>query len=144
MPKGPRPLIEEHYHIGELIERQEARVRDKNMHREREKEKDERDALINDSKKVDRKEFFCRKCDKDFVGIAQLQVEEDWNGTDQRIAFYKTKCFCGKWCIRLVTDRDRDPYWRMSRLVRADRANHANDLLQPFEEGYNLLYGKQK
>lgn len=141
---GPKPLIEEHYHIRELIDRQDARVRDKEFHREREKQKGERDAIIADTKLIDRKEFFCRRCKKDFIGVARLQIEEDWNGLDQRIAFYKTKCFCGTWCIRLVTDKERDPYWRMSELVRADRANHASDLLQPFEEGFNLLYGKQK
>lgn len=141
---GPKPLIEEHYHIRELIDRQEARTMDRQRHIDREKSLAERDSVIADAKPVDRREFFCQRCKKDFIGVARLQVEEDWNGTNQRIAFYKTKCFASHWCVRLVTDRHRDPYWRMSELVRADRANHAADLLQPFEEGYNLLYGKIK
>lgn len=140
---GPKPLVEEHYHIRELIDRQDARVKDRNRHDEIKKEKGNRDDIIRDAKTVDRKEFFCSKCRKDFMGVAQLQVEEDWNGEDRRSAFYKTKCFCGKWCVRLVTDRERDPYWRESVAVKMDRTAGANDLLQPFEEGYNLLYGKK-
>ena len=140
---GPKPLIEEHYHIRELIDRQVERVRDREFHRLREKDLEERDSIIKDAKIVDRREFHCRRCKKDFVGVARLHIEEDWNGLNQRIAFYKTKCFCGTWCMRFVTDKERDPYWRLSPLVRADRANHANDLLQSFEEGFNLLYGKK-
>ena len=70
------------------------------------------------------------------------QEEIDWNNQEQTIAFYKTKCFCGKWCIRLVTDKLADGYWQRSRFVALDRGNHHSDLIQPFEEGFNLLYGK--
>lgn len=140
----PKPLIEEHYHIQELIDRQEKRTEEKNYHREKAKEKEEREKLIADAKPVEDKDFFCRHCQDDFTCQSVLQIEVDWSNSAQRIAFYKAKHKkCGNWCIRLVTDRQRDGYWIRSRRVRADQGKHHNDLLQPFETGFNLLYGKR-
>ncbi len=140
----PRPDIEQHYHIRELIERQEKRSNDRSYHQEQAKLKAERQDLIKDNDLVKVVDFWCHKCKKDFKGVAQKQEEVDWSNVNQTIAFYKTKCFKGHWCIRLITDKNQDPFWRQSRFVRKDRENHTLELLQPFEEGYHLLYGKQK
>jgi hypothetical protein len=139
----PRPNVEHHYHIRELIERQEKRSDDREYHRNKQKEKEERDELIRDSKPLDVKDFYCRPCDDDFKGQAVKQVEVDWTNPLQNIAFYKSKCFKGHWCIRLVTDRHRDIYFFKSKHVATDRGKHYNDLVQPYQDGYNLLYGKR-
>jgi len=139
----PKPLVEEHHHIRELIARQDARVQDRNYHKAKEKAFAERSELIEDNKPVKLEDFWCERCKKDFKGVAFRQIENDWNDPSQQIAFYKTKCFHGHWCIRFITDKFLDPYWHRSKSVRMDRANHSNDLLQSFEEGYQLLYGKK-
>lgn len=140
---NPKPLIESHYHIESLIEFQDKKAADRNYYRDREKLAEERQGLIKDAKLKDIKEFWCTRCKRDFVGEAILQVEIDWSCPTQNIAFYKTKCFCGTWAMRYVTDRHSDPYWFRSRKVAGDRGNHALDILQPWETNYQMLYGRK-
>lgn len=138
-----KPLIEEHYHIQELIENQTKRANEREYYRQQSKNKALRGELIADSKDIEIKEFYCRTCKQDFPSLAHKQVEVDWSNTDQHIAFFKTKHSCGTWCIRYITDRLDDPYWMESPKVYRDRGEHYQDLIQPFENGYNLLYGRQ-
>lgn len=139
--QSPHPLIEDHYHIKELIDAQEIRSTDRTEHRNRQKERAERDELITEAKIFDTKDFWCDTCNVDFVAQAVKQIEEDWNA-DQRISFYKTKCWKGHWCIRLVTDKYKDGFYYKSRFMALDRGNHFADTVQPFETGFNMLYGK--
>lgn len=139
----PHPDIEDHYHIQSLINAQEKRTEDRAYHQNRVKELKERDDLIADSKFVTATDFYCVKCKKDFKSQAVKQIELDWTNSSQRIAFYKTKCFKGHWCIRLITDRHKDGFFQKSRFVALDRGNHYADTVQPHETGFNLLYGKK-
>lgn len=139
----PRPLVEDHYHIRELINAQEKRHADREYHRSRLADLDEREKLIADSKWVTTTDFWCNECNKDFKSQAVKQVELDWTNSGQKIAFYKTKCFRGHWCIRLISDRHKDAFWFRSKLVSLDRGNHYADTVQPYETGFNLLYGKK-
>ncbi len=139
------PLIEDHYHIRELIDAQEKRADDREYHRNKAKALEERQKLIDDSKMIVYADFHCRRCNVDFKSNSLLQVEIDWSNPNQYIAFYKGKQRkCGSWCIRLVTDKQRDSFWFRSKAVRADQGKHHNDLIQPHEDGFNLLYGKPK
>lgn len=140
---SPKPLIEEHYHIRELIEAQEKRSEDRTYHREKAKNAEERSKLIDDAKKVELIDFHCTRCKIDFRMFAVKQVEIDWSCSTQSIAYYKGKHKkCGDWSIRLITDKQHDGYWLRSRAVRIDQGKHHNDLIQPHETGFNLLYGK--
>ena len=139
----PRPLIEDHYHIKELIERQEKRSNDRTYHKDKQKEKEERDSIIKDSKILTLTDFYCSKCQKDFKSQAIKQVEQDWTNTTQSIAFYKTKCFKSHWCIRLITDKYKDGFFVRSKLLAKDRGLYYNDIVQPYESGYKLLYGNK-
>jgi len=139
----PRPNIEYHPHIRYLIETQEKRVEDRIRFRENEKIATERDQLIKDAKLVELVEFWCASCREDFKGVAIKQVEQDWSCNGQWVAFYKTKCFRGHWCMRLITDKNRDGYWTRSRQVLRDRGTHFKDVLQPWESGFQLLYGRK-
>lgn len=141
MKYEPRPEIENHYHIQELIERQEKRTADRNYHRQKQKDKDDRESYITDSKLVTVTDFYCERCGQDFKAQAIRQIEIDWSNTSQRIAFYKTKCDKGHWCIRLITDKYRDAFFFKSKLLARDRANHMLDILQPDQIGYQTLYG---
>jgi hypothetical protein len=140
----PRPDIEQHPHIRMLIENQEKRTADRTLHRNRDKELAERQEEIDRYKHIDVIEFFCAHCQEDFAHYAVKQVEVDWSNSRQNIAFYKGKHEeCGNWAIRHITDRFMDPYWFESIQVANDRGKHYADLLQPFETGYQLLYGRK-
>lgn len=138
----PRPLTESHYHIRELIEAQERRARDRTEIRDRKKSSAERDDDILRASAKELKMFFCVPCNDDFAAEAIKQVETDWSNPSQRIAFYRAKCFCGAWSIRLITDVHRDAYWFKSRRVHRDRGSHFADTLQPHETGFNIMYKK--
>ena len=140
---APKPEIENHHYIQDLISSQEKRVADRTYHQDRIKQNEERDQDINAAPMKDTKPFYCEKCKKDFMGEAIKQVEVDWSNTNQHIAFYRSKCFCGKWCMRLITDKNSDRYWFKSKKVAQDRGNHFQDLIQGFETNYQLLYGKK-
>lgn len=140
--KGPKPLVEEHYHIQSLIDSQDKRVQDRTYHREKAQNNAEREKTLADSKLVAITDFWCEDCRQDFKSMSIREIETDWSNEQQRIAFYKTKHDCGKWCIRLITDRHRDGFWFKSRQVAIDRGRHFREILQPFESGYNLLYKK--
>ena len=140
----PRPLVEDHYHIRELIEAQEKRALDREIHRKRAKTQEERESDIKTAKIKETKMFYCERCKKDFVAEAIKQVESDWTNTNQRIAFYKTKCFCGTWSIRHITDIYKDSYFLRSRKVRQDQGSHFADMIQPFQTNYELLYSKKR
>lgn len=139
----PRPEIEQHYHIRDLIERQEKRTEDRNYHRERGKIAQEREDLIKDAKLVCITDFWCNKCEKDFRFMSMKEIEIDWSNPIQRIAFYRAKCAQGHWCIRLITDRHRDGFFSRSKLMAIDRGKHYNDTLQPWQTGFNLLYNNK-
>lgn len=141
---GPKPLIEEHHHIADLIEGQERRAADRTHHQNRIKNAEEREEEIGKSQVVMAMDFHCAECREDFKAVAVLQVEADWSNANQRIAFYKTKHRkCGNWCIRLVTDKNKDGFFVRSRVLAQDRGKYHNDIVQPWEEGFNMLYGKR-
>lgn len=141
---GPKPNIEHHHHIQELIDRQSRRADERTYYREKGKATEERESLIRDAKPRELVDFHCKHCRVDFGGLAQKQVEMDWSSPMQRIAFYKMKHECGRWCIRYITDKWADPFWWLSTQVIKDRSKYHNDLLQPGEDGFYLLYGKPK
>jgi len=139
-----KPLVEEHYHIDELIDAQEKRAEDREYHRQRVKNAEERSKIIDDAKMLVSTDFHCIRCRQDFKANAVLQVEQDWSKPSQMIAFYKSKHrLCGAWAIRNLTDKHLDGFWQRSRAMRLEQGKYHNDLLQPFETGYNMLYGKR-
>jgi hypothetical protein len=139
----PHPLVEEHWHIRELINAQEKRQEDRMYHRQRIKDAEERSDDIAKAASSLVQPFWCEFCKKDFLAQTIKQSVVDWCDTSQSIAFYKTKCFKGHWCVRLITDKHRDRYFFRSRKVNKDRGRHYKDTLQSFETGYNMLYGKK-
>lgn len=141
--QSPHPLVEDHYHIQDLIIAQEKRAEDRNYHRTRVKDSEDRNELIKSVQMLVVTDFYCDRCGKDFKAQAVKQVETDWTNSRQSIAFYKTKCYAGHWCIRLITDKEKDGFWTKSKLVALDRGNHFADTVQPYETNFNLLYGKK-
>lgn len=139
---SPHPLVEDHYHIQELINAQQKRADDRGYHRDKEKLAQERNDEVKDSKLQDVKPFWCERCREDFYAESIKEVERDWSCPTQLIAFYRTKHWCGRWCIRLVTDRHKDAYWFKSVRVARDKGVHFEDIIQPHQTGFNMLYKK--
>ena len=139
----PRPEIESHYFIRELIENQEKKSDDRTYHRNKQKAIDDRNSEIASAPNFTVTDFYCEECQEDFKAQALKEIEKDWSCPTQNIAFYRTKHYCGKWCMRLITDKNKDKYWFTSKAVRNDRAKNYLDLLQPHETGFNTLYGKK-
>lgn len=139
----PHPLVEDHFYIQDLINAQEKRSNDRTFHRERVKALEERDDVIKDNQGLVTTDFYCETCREDFKGQAVKQIEQDWSCSNQNIAFYKTKCFKGHWVIRHITDKHKDGYFVKSRIIARQRGVHHDSIVQPFETGYNLLYGKK-
>lgn len=142
MKYGPRPNIENHFHIKELIDTQEKRADDRQYHKDRIKGLQERNELIKDTNQKETKAFYCETCKEDFFAESIKEVEIDWSCPMQSISFYKTKCFKGHWCMRLITDTHKDSYWFRSRRVAQDKGSHYKDTLQPHQTGFNMLYKK--
>lgn len=140
---SPKPEVENHFHIADLINAQDKRATDRTYHQDRIKQNEERDKDIKDAPMKETKAFYCEQCNEDFMGEAIKQVETDWSNPYQRIAFYKSKCFKGHWTMRLITDKNSDRYWFKSKRVAQDRGKHSNDLLQSFQTNYQLMYGKR-
>lgn len=139
----PRPLTEHHFHVKDLIETQDKRAEDRTYHRNKAKALEERMNDIKAAKPKELKAFWCETCELDFLAESFKEVEIDWSCPTQYVAFYRTKCFRGHWCMRLITDVHKDAYWFKSRRVRADQGEHALDTIQPNETNFNLLYGKR-
>lgn len=135
----PTPLVEEHHHIRELIERQERRVEDRTRAQNIEKNRDSALKYIQGYKDIETLDFHCKDCGVDFVARARKQIDS-W---DKTWAYYKTKHTCENWCIRHITNRLRDEYYFLSPKIARERAEQHNDLIQPFQTGYNTLYGKK-
>jgi len=140
---SPKPEIELHPHIQMLIDSQEKRTIDRTRHREKLKIDDERNEDIKARESYGIIEFFCNRCDEDFANFAHKHVEVDWSNSTQYVAYYKSKHDCGNWVIRHITDKNSDPYWSESELVAIDRGKNHNALIQSFQTGYNLLYGRK-
>lgn len=139
----PHPTIEDHYHIRMLIDGQEKRTQDRIYHQNREKALEERTKDIKDARPKDVKEFWCDECKADFFAESIKEVEVDWNNSSQFIAFYRSKCPKGHWCIRLVTDRYKDAFYFRSKKIARDRGMYFADTIQPHETGFNLLFGRK-
>lgn len=138
----PKPLVEEHYHIQELINAQQTRAEDRGYHQDRKKALEERTRDIQAAPNQDLKVFWCKKCDEDFYAESVKEVETDWSCPTQSIAFYRSKHWCGMWAQRLITDKHRDVYFYRSRRAAADKGKHYADTIQPYQTGFNMLYKK--
>lgn len=136
----PHPLVEDHYHIRHLIYSQEKRVQDRIYHKRRLELAYEHEEDIKKYPAICLLDFWCDKCKEDFTANTAKQTQDDWHGRE--IAFYKTKCWKGHWCIRHITDRLRDPYFIKSKKIIKDREKYNYDTLQPYEDGFNMVYGK--
>lgn len=88
--------------------------------------------------------YYCSKCKKDYITNRAYKVSEvDWN-RDGFFRYWKTKHKeCSTWNRRFISDKLKDPFWRLSPTMKKDRAKHYKDMLQPNETGFSMLYGSK-
>ncbi len=105
----------------------------------------QRDAVKNElevNEEIPAQIFYCKVCKKDYFPKRIVKVEQnDWN-TGGTFRFWRSK-HCGTWNVRLITQKIKDKFFIKSPSVCRDRRLHKNDLIQPTETGFDMLYGKK-
>lgn len=84
--------------------------------------------------------FWCKECKKDFDAQARKRIG---HAGQWQVAWYVAKCLCGTTCIRRITDKKSDPYYRNSFLVKHSRVKQYNDMLHPHDPMFKLVYPKR-
>lgn len=81
--------------------------------------------------------FFCKACG----------VDQDLNArliTNSYAQTFQANCQdCGKKLIRYITDKNKDPYFYESVKLKKQRHEMKRDLIQPGQEGFQMLYKKE-
>lgn len=110
-----------------------------------EKRKRERERELDVDESIPAVIFYCGPCGKDFTPRRIFKEEDqDWN-RGGKFRYWKARHRdCGTWCKRLISDKAKDPFWRLSPSVKRQRALFKRDVLQPHETGFNMLYGKKQ
>lgn len=117
------------------------RIEDNRSSRERialqEKGYTDHKRVIIEAYEVTRMDFWCQACRKDFNTSARKQVRfsSRWP-----VAWYVGLCPKKHVCIRYITDKDRDPYYRRSVMIARQRVELADAMLTPDNPRFALVY----
>lgn len=102
------------------------------------KDKQERKDEIEKAPEYKRTQFWCNDCKLDFEQRGYKSVVTSFD-----CASYKTRCpECNKTCYRVIYDYDYE-YYNNSQFIKEMRLKYAKDMLQPGDEGFEVLYGKK-
>lgn len=105
----------------------------------------QRDAVKNEldvNEDIPAQIFYCKNCKKDYFPQRVVKVEQyDWN-TGGTFRFWRSK-HCGMWNVRLITQKIKDKFFIKSPSVCRDRRRFKEDMLQPTESGFSMLYGNK-
>ena len=81
--------------------------------------------------------FFCKKCSLDQNLLAFI----NFNGYGNWFQAKCGKCNCK--LIRYITEKEKDPYYRLSKNVIINRDKYKKDLIQPNDYGFKTYYKEQ-
>lgn len=82
-------------------------------------------------------DFWCKACAKDFTTLGKKIVRSSGRWP---VAWYVGLCPKNHESIRYITDKDRDPYYWMSDMVKKQRSQMADDFLTPDDPRFAVLY----
>lgn len=127
----------EHPDVIKLEKRLEKVWEDRDIVSQREELKKELDV----NEEIPASIFYCKVCKKDYFPKKVVKVEQnDWN-TGGTFRFWRSK-HCKVWNVRLISQKLKDKFFIKSPSIIRDRRRFANDLLQPQQSGFNMLYSK--
>ena len=105
---------------------------------------------INEAPPRTRMGFWCEQCRRDYNLIGYKHRTDKAfdvdNGVmkfvyaERPIAWYSAMCPKRHELRRLITDKHRDPYYRLSRSVAFERSMLEDDLLQPSDPRFKYVY----
>lgn len=85
--------------------------------------------------------FWCDYCERDFEGKGHKEVRVPVGSV--WLAYYVGICPCGKHSLRYITDKLKDPYFYKSLTVRVQQRLFPDEMLQPWQPRFKLLYPQQ-
>jgi len=80
--------------------------------------------------------FWCKICSLDL----DLEAEKVSVMGDE---YFRAKCKRGHKLVRYITTKSDDPYYHLSKKMRIQRQQFSKDLIQPGQEGFQLIYKKE-
>lgn len=124
----------------------EGRARDK----KRDEERGARRATVNAAYDRTMMGFWCDECEKDFETVGEkhiahglnLNTGKSYECTPLR-AFYLGRCPQGHVARRFITDKHDDPYYYKSEMLRRQRVDLADAMLQPHDPRFRHVYPAQ-
>ena len=94
--------------------------------------------------------FWCKHCQRDYNLIGYKHRTDRAFDVDRGVmvpvsvaypeAWYSATCPEGHTVYRLITDKHRDPYYRLSKAVQFERSILEDDLLQPSDPRFKYVY----
>lgn len=85
--------------------------------------------------------FYCQPCRNDW----QLQAVKRWLNSNVGDAWQSRCPYCHRKLVRLRdVEAGRDPYFRKSRFVKMQLRKHVDNLVQPGDPRFDLLYPQHK
>jgi hypothetical protein len=124
-----------------LIRRYDQRRKEREERNERERPFKERVKDIFDARKFVITDFYCTVCNKDVSGTGFRQVCTIRQNFPT--AWYVSWCPKGHKLVRRITDKDTDPYYELSPLVARQRWEMRDELLDPSDPRFKVIYPKQ-
>ena len=137
-PFQARSTAEYHPEIQALVKAHEKRQADRQYHRDIEKMRDDMIKEIKSAPEFEKIHCYCEGCGREFTARAG-KIVDSWSP----IAWYITKCRCGKRQLRRITDKIWDRYYFKSKEIFKQRFDNFADILQPFQSGYEMMWGKK-
>jgi hypothetical protein len=127
--------------ISQLKNRIDLNAKDRARYIAQHKERADTVRIIREAFAHTRMGFWCDKCRHDFEGIAHKEIREPSDALPY--AWYVGHCPKKHEAIRRITEKQGDPYYRKSQVVRAQRLEMADAMLTPDHPRFRMVYPEQ-
>lgn len=127
--------------LKKLIRHYDRRIKEREKENERMAPYRDRVQAIFDAPQVTKTDFWCNKCKRDCNGVGIRQVCT--LRPEFPTAWFLGFCPKGHRVIRRITDKDSDPYYYQSAMLKRHRFERELDLLTPDDPRFKQLYPKQ-
>ncbi len=129
----------QNYHH-KLIKRVEERQDERARIKAREEDYLSHMKSVNEGEMYAQTAFWCNSCQKDFEarGVKRIGYADIWP-----VAWYKAMCLCGKESIKRITDKSKDLYYFRSKIIKRQRGEYSNDLIDMTDPLFKVLYPRE-